>query len=232
MTKKRSTTPAHGVPAGIWVVVPAYGEEKYICNVLKKIKKYTNQIIVVDDGSSDNTVSLAREQGVVVLRHRVNLGKGAALRTGCDFAFMQLKATAVVLIDADDQHDPHEIPDLVAALTVAPVVLGIRDLDKGMPMIRRIVNRAASTAIEVLYGRFIPDIPSGYKAFTARAYRFLKWRSNDYAVEMEIAARLAQTSIRFTTVCIKTIYHDMNKGMTFLDTLSIFRNIINWRGQT
>lgn len=212
-----------------WIIIPGLNEEKYIATVLKKVLKQTKNIIVVDDGSSDKMPRIAAKYTDHVLSHSINLGKGAALKTGCEYAFKNLGAEAVIFLDSDDQHDPEELPEFYKALKESDVVFGIRAFDDKMPLIRIILNRLASFVIYVMFGSFIPDIPSGYKAFTKGAYKKLAWNSTDYAVEMEIAARTAKYKLGFTTVPIKTIYHDLDRGMTILDTIRMITKILSWR---
>ncbi len=218
------------LPATLWVVIPAYNEATYIAQVLKKVISVTPRVIVVDDGSKDQTSAQAEQWAAYTLTHKVNLGKGAALKTGCDFAFKNLKAESVIVMDGDDQHDPAELPLFAQEFKKGnDVVFGIRQVDKDMPWLRAFFNRVASYLVAIFFGKYIPDIPSGFKAFTRKAYRYLAWDSVDYAVELEIAARTAKYRLPFSTVCIRTIYHDMNKGMTMLDVLRIIRYLINWK---
>ena len=93
----------------VWVIIPAYNESSYIEGVIKKTKKYVKNILVVDDGSEDNTKEIAEKSKSIVLRHLVNLGKGAALKTGCDYA-VKKRADIIIAIDADAQHNPNKIP--------------------------------------------------------------------------------------------------------------------------
>jgi glycosyltransferase involved in cell wall biosynthesis len=217
-------------PPHVWIVIPAFNEEKYIEDVLRKIETYTDQIIVVDDGSRDQTFGLAQKFAQYSLRHPLNLGKGATLKTGCEFAFGHLGAEAVILMDSDDQHDPVELPVFLQKLQEGnQVVFGARQIHGDMPLLRAFFNRFASLLILILFGRYIQDIPSGYKALSRSAYEKLKWNARDYAVEMEIAARTAKSTLQFTTTPIKTIYHDFNRGMTHLDMLKMFSQIIAWR---
>lgn len=218
------------LPATLWVVIPAYNEETYLARVLQKVLKLTPRVIVVDDGSKDSTTKVAQNWAAYTLTHRVNLGKGAALKTGCEFAFNHLGAKEIIVMDGDDQHDPAELPLFAAEFKKGEeVVFGIRQVDKDMPWLRAFSNRVASYLIVLFFGAYIPDIPSGYKAFTRTAYQHLQWDSVDYGVELEIAARTAKYKLPFSTVCIRTIYHDMNKGMTMLDVLRIIRYLLNWK---
>lgn len=213
----------------IWVIIPGLNEEKYIGTVLEKVIKQTKNIIVVDDGSKDKMPQIAKRYTDHVLTHSVNLGKGAALKTGCEYAFKHLKADAVIFMDSDDQHDPEELPMFYKALETKDAVFGVRSFDEKMPLFRIMMNRLASFVILLLFGEYIPDIPSGYKAISKKAYAKLAWNSTDYAVEMEIAARTAKFNIPFTTVQIKTIYHDFDRGMTILDSVRMITKILSWR---
>jgi len=213
----------------IWIIIPGLNEEKYIGTVLKKVLKQGKNIIVVDDGSRDSMPKIAKKYTEHVLSHSINLGKGAALKTGCEYAFKKLKAKAVIFMDSDDQHDPEELPTFMKALETSDVVFGVRSFDEKMPLIRIMMNRLASIVIYFLFGRYIPDIPSGYKAFTKKAYKKLVWNSTDYAVEMEIAAKTAKYKLSYTKIPIKTIYHDFERGMTIIDTLRMITKILSWR---
>lgn len=214
-----------------WVVIPAYNEGKYIARVLEKIKQYSSNIIVIDDGSSDRTVHTALKFTPYVLQHPINLGKGAALRTGCEFAFFNMKATAVILMDADDQHDPAELLSFEAKLLEGhSLLLGTRSLWE-MPMMRSLGNRMVSALVVVFFGRYIPDILSGYKAFTKDIFSKILWKNQKYSVELEIATSIARKKIPFETIPITTIYHDFDRGMTILDTIEILLQIIVLRLQ-
>lgn len=213
-----------------WVVVPAYNEEKYLAHFLEKLRKVTSQIIVVDDGSQDRTSAIAEKLSCYTLRHRVNLGKGAALRTGCDFAFQVLQAQAVVIMDGDDQHHVKDLSLFQNQLQKgAEIVLGVREEPKDMPWLKQRLSHLSSFVTYLLFGQYVPDIPSGYKAFTATAYSHLRWEANNYAVELEITARMIKARLKFATVCIQTIYHDMNKGFTVLDTFDMVLYILKLR---
>ncbi|HCR81187.1 MAG: hypothetical protein UY13_C0002G0298 [Candidatus Pacebacteria bacterium GW2011_GWB1_47_8] len=213
-----------------WIVIPGFNEAKYLATVLKKTLKQTPRIIYVDDGSHDHSAQIAQKYLEHVIIHEVNLGKGAALKTGCDYAFNFLKAQAVILMDADDQHNPAEIPLFVQQLRKgSQVVLGARSLFSKMPLVRKIGNAFTSAVMLILFWRYIPDILSGYKAFTRRAYRKLYWEATDYSVELEIAAKIAMNRLQFSLVSIKTIYHDLDRGMSIIDAIKVALKIVSLR---
>lgn len=206
----------------IWVIIPGYNEEKYLATVLQSAKKITSKIIYVDDGSHDRSVAIARKHLKHVVVHEVNLGKGAALKTGCEYAFTTLQADAVVFMDSDNQHDPQELKRFFAHLEEgARLVYGVRRMGTDMPLFRFLGNKFASVMLSILFGKYVPDIPSGYKAMTKKTYRQIQWRSSGYEVEIEIAARAARQDIPFKIVDIEAIYHDTEKGMTALDALHV-----------
>ena len=213
-----------------WVVMPGFNEAKYLDLAISKTLKYTKNIIYVDDGSQDQSAKIAQKKLRHVLVHEVNLGKGAALKTGCDYAFKKLKAKAVILMDADDQHDPAELPLFQEHLDRgAGIVLGARSLFSSMPLMRKLGNAFVSGVVLVLFWRYIPDILSGYKAFTHKTYQQIYWHSTDYSVELEIASKIAKNKLKFALVSIKTIYHDQDKGMNVIDAVKVIFKIIALR---
>jgi len=226
----KQTKPLALSQSDIWVVIPGFNEEKYLSRVLKKVKKHTSNIIFVDDGSQDDTVSIAQREIKHVLVHRVNLGKGSALKTGVEYAFNHLNAKAIVMMDADDQHDPQDLPSFFQHLKKGvPVVLGIRKMDAQMPIVRRIGSQSLSFFVWLLFGVYVKDILSGYKGFSKIAYQKLSWYSRAYGVESELAIRIAKYKLPFAIVPINTIYHDFDRGMTMLDSIEIIIQIITWR---
>ncbi len=213
----------------VFIIVPVYNEQNYLDNFLKKLKKITKNIIVVDDGSLDKTCYVAKKNRVTVLSHMTNLGKGAALKTGCDYAFKYCHADAVIIMDGDDQHSVLDLKKFTDALAGgAEIVQGIRTLDKNMPLSRQFGNKTISYLIRVLYRKQINDIPSGFKAMTKAAYKKLRWHSSGYEVETEIAVRVAKSKMNYAEVPISTIYHDKEYGFNLLDAAVIMIKIPFW----
>ncbi len=211
----------------VWIVIPAKNEEKTIRDIIKKIKKFYKNIVVVDDGSSDRTAAVAKKDAII-LRHILNLGKGAALKTGCDFA-LKSGARSLVAMDADGQHDPEDIKKFISALEGADIVFGYRTLNKDMPAILRIGNNFINWITRLLYNIDIKDTQCGFRAFTAAAYRKIRWNSPDYSMESEMIANSGKHKLRYRQVPIKTVYKDRYKGTTVLDGIKIVFNMISWR---
>lgn len=213
----------------ITVIVPACNEAKYIGRFLDKLLQVTKDVVVVDDGSRDKTREITLGKGVLCLTHMVNLGKGAALKTGCEYAFNKLKSDAVIIMDGDDQHVPDDIKLFERELKKgADVVLGVRQLDAKMPLMRILGNKAMSILINLLFGHYIADIPSGFKAITKKAYSKLRWYSSGYEVETEIAVRIAKSKLAYAEVPISTVYHDKEYGFNLLDAGKILLKLPYW----
>ncbi|MBI2651714.1 glycosyltransferase family 2 protein [Candidatus Woesearchaeota archaeon] len=212
----------------IFAVIPAYNEEKYIGRIIKETKKYANNIIVVDDGSKDKTNEIAKKSNAIVLTHVVNLGKGAALKTGCDYA-VKKKADILIAMDADAQHEPSEIPKFLEKIKKYEVVLAYRKLNKDMPSILKFGNWFINKTIRFLYGIEVKDSQCGYRAFTSKAYKKIRWKASDYSMESEMIAKIGKHKLSYTEIPIETIYSDNYKGTTVLDGIKIVFNLVIWK---
>ena len=211
-----------------WIVIPAYNEGQRIGKVIEEVKKYVKNVIVVDDGSKDNTYEEAKKREVTILKHIVNLGKGAAQKTGCDYAIRQ-GAKTIIVMDADGQHLPKEIPKFETALKGKDIVFGYRRFTKKMPGILRFGNRTISKIVTILFNMKLRDTQNGYRAFTANAYKKIRWKSGDYSMESEMIAKAGKHHLKYSEVPIETIYHDKYKGTTIIDGIKIVLNMIMWR---
>jgi glycosyltransferase involved in cell wall biosynthesis len=212
----------------VFIVIPAHNEQKYIYDIVTAAKKFSENVIVVDDGSKDNTGDMAKKAKAVVLRHIINLGKGAALKTGCDYA-LKHGCSAIIAMDADAQHNPKQIPKFLESIKNHDVVLAYRQLDNKMPFILRFGNRFINKTISFLYGIKIRDSQCGYRAFTADAYRKIRWKANDYSMESEMIAKIGKYKLSYAEIPIETIYADKYKGTTVIDGIKIVFNLLFWK---
>lgn len=212
----------------IWAVVPAYNEEKNIAGIIRKAKKYVDEVIVVDDGSKDRTKEAAEKANAVVLRHIVNLGKGAALKTGCDFAAKK-GAKFMVALDADAQHNPDDIPRFIEKLKKYDMVFSYRKASRKMPLVLRFGNWFISNVARVLYGVKLNDTQSGYRAFSKKAYKKIRWNASDYSMESEMISRAGKQKLKYVQIPIKTIYSDKYKGTTIIDGIKIVLSMFWWK---
>ncbi len=211
-------------------VVPAYNESHYIQSAVRAIKKFVDDVIVVDDGSNDDCGALAEKAGATVLHHAINMGLGFTLRTGVEAAIRD-GADVIVTIDGDGQHDPSEIPVLLKTLLddKLDVVIGYRPPGKDMPALKKIGNQGIFLLEKMLFGAEVVDTQSGFRAFRASAWPALKWESDRYAVSSEIVKNIGQNRLRFKEVPIKTIYNEKYKGTSVFDGLKIGAHMLWWK---
>lgn len=215
------------------VVIPAYNEAKRITDVVANVQRFVKDVIVVDDGSRDGTFAAARRlDGVIVLRHRVNLGKGAALKTGSEYA-RRIGADTLVYLDADGQHRPEELPSLLVPIETkgVDIVFGVRSIveQTSMPFVARLGNLFLSAATRTLFHISVADTQCGYRALAMRAYDRIRWESSNYTVETEMIVRAGRNGLRTAEVPISTVYNDQYKGTTVFDGLRIFYHMLLWR---
>lgn len=214
-----------------FIVVPAYNEFANIKNVISGICKNSRlRVVVVDDGSKDNTFKMVNKiQGVEILRHKVNIGKGAAMKTGCEYAFSK-GARAVIFMDSDAQHSSEDIVKFTKALDSGnQVVFGSRNYGYGTPLVRFLGNKAASVLISLLYGIYVSDLLCGFRALTLDAYKKIKWESPGYGVETEMVIKTANSGLKYCEVPVAAIYLDKVKGVTILDALSVLLDVFRWK---
>ena len=214
------------------VIIPAFNEESRISEVIKKTIDFADFIIVVDDGSGDNTYQVANkfEEKVIALKHKINLGKGAAMKTGCEAA-QKKDADLIIFMDADGQHNPKDIPRFIKKFQENDydIVFGSRKIGKDMPLVMMLGNKFLSISISLLFRLYISDTQSGFRAFKRDVYEKIKWSSNRYAVESEMIVNAAKSKLKVGEIEIATIYKDDYKGTTVLDGIRIFINLLIWR---
>lgn len=195
--------------AEIVALIPAYQEGPRIGAVVAAALRHL-PVVVVDDGSTDETSERAAAAGATVIRQVPNQGKGAALREGFRHVLAD-GARAVVTLDADGQHDPDEIPRFVAAFRDADggppeLVIGRRDF-RAMPPVRRLSNTIGGTIFSVAVGRHIPDNQSGYRLIGRPLMEdLLQSRQDGFAFEVEMIARCIALDLPLRWVPIRTIY--------------------------
>ncbi len=202
----------------IIAVIPAYNEETTIAEVLKGTRDFVDEVVVVDDGSTDRTAQIARVQGAVVVSHVINRGLGAAIGTGFEMA-KKRNAEVVVTLDADGQHDPSEINKFVHAIEKgADVVIGTRMKTRvGMPWYRQVAQILGNLTTFVLFGAWVSDSQSGYRAFTEFALSKIELQTNRMEVSSEIIAETKRNKLVLKEVPIKAIYteYSLSKGQGF-----------------
>jgi glycosyltransferase involved in cell wall biosynthesis len=208
-------------------VIPARDEVSSVGAVVKKCKAYCSKVLVVDDGSVDGTGDVALEAVAVVIRHDIDLGYGAALSTGI-LAASGMGAEVVIILDADGQHDPDDIPTLLGPLfsNEADIVVGSRFLGSSdrMPFPKRIGNRILSHVATWRSKHNITDSQSGFRAFKVGAiHRFASQSADDYFWASEALIRTARAGARIKEVPVRSIYTtSRNRGTSIVDGIKIF----------
>lgn len=198
------------------VVVPVYNEAPVLGSILTEVKEIKGgySVVVVDDGSTDGSGDIARKAGATVVRHRYNLGLGAALATGLAAA-KRLGTHAAVTFDADGQH---KVSDLMAVLAPvldgkADVVIGTRLRNpKGMPITRQLLNRLANYFTWFLFGVWTTDSQSGLRAFSRHALSAVDLRTHRMEASTELFGEIRKHGLRFAEVPITPIYTEYSKA--------------------
>lgn len=217
----------------IYIVIPLYNEEKHIDNLLKDLSKYKLPIVVVDDGSNDSTplkLQKVDSTKIKVLTHNINLGKGASMKTGAEYAFSH-NADAVIFMDGDGQHSEKDLSKFIRELkrNKFDMLFGTRISSYGVPLVRFLGNKFASITVALLFNVYVSDSLCGYRALTKKAYKKILWESDGYGVEIEMIARMSKNKLKFAEIPVETIYHDGVKGVTLLDAISILGSVVKWR---
>ena len=201
------------------VIIPAYNAGLTISELIEKTSKFVNKsdIVVVDDGSEDQTFGIAQRAGAVVLKHERNKGKGEALKNGFKYA-LKKNYQAIITMDADLQHDPESIPDFACRVDNIPgIIIGTRKRNlKIMPFARWLTNNLTSVILSVLSGQSIRDSQSGYRLISTQVLKNVKLKSKKYDLESELLIKAARRGFQIREVPIKTIY---GGGKSFINPL-------------
>jgi glycosyltransferase involved in cell wall biosynthesis len=199
------------VRSKIAAVIPAYQEEKYIGDIVRRTLEQLNHVLAVDDGSTDKTAENARAAGAEVIVHPQNRGKGEAIKTGLRHWF-ERQFDFVVVLDADGQHRPEEIDRFVNAGVSAAkpkLILGNRMNDVAhMPLLRRTVNRYMSRKIGKLCGQDIPDTQCGFRMIHRQLIPELLGGADRFEYETEMLILACRKGCRVESVPISTVYSD------------------------
>jgi len=211
----------------IAAVIPAYNEEKYIGDVVRRTRQQLDDVLVVDDGSADKTADRAREAGAAVIVHQKNLGKGETIKTGLRH-FLDRQFDFVFILDADGQHPPEEIDRFVTAAQSAEqpkLILGTRMNDlSSMPLVRRVVNRWMSQRISAVCGQEIPDTQCGFRMLHRQLIPELLGGAARFDYETEMLIIASRKGFRIASVPISTVYSDEVSSIhPVRDTLRFFK---------
>ncbi|MCU0679919.1 MAG: glycosyltransferase family 2 protein [Planctomycetes bacterium] len=209
-------------------VIPAWNEAKTISLVVKKVLPFVQEVVVVDDGSKDETSQLAKQAGATVLRHLINQGQGAALQTGNEYALTQ-KADVIIHFDADNQFNAEEIPIVIKPIIEqkADMVFGSRFLEKKskLPFIKEhLLMPLARLVNKLLFGIRLSDPQNGFRAYSRLAAQKIIIKQREFAHCTEIIHLAFASKLRISEVPITVTYHRF--GQNFSGGLRIIKDLI------
>lgn len=212
------------------VIVPAYNEARFIGSVVLQALQYASTVIVVDDGSRDDTAKVAEAAGALVIRHQVNSGKGVALKTGFHHARQLADVQVIVTVDGDGQHNCAEIPELARPILEgrADLVVGSRFLGKksDIPRWRVFGQHALTIATNFSARTSLTDSQSGFRAFSRKMLDVFVFDSNDFSVESEMQFVIQKAGLQVVEVPISVVYEEPPKRNPFMHGLQVLKGIM------
>ncbi len=215
-------------------LIPAYDEDRFIGSVVLKARRFVDEVIVVDDGSTDETATLAEAAGARVIRQPRNQGKAAALNAGIKAA-RQLNAAAVILLDGDGQHSPTDIPTLLK-----PILSGEADIDVGSRFMGVVSNtprwriagqQALTLATNFASGVALSDSQNGFRALSRRAVEHLNFKTRGFSVESEMQFLIKNHELTVAEVAIEVNYDEKPKRNPVTHGLQVINGIMRMIGQ-
>jgi len=210
---------------------PAYNEEKTIARVLVRAARHADGLLVIDDGSEDDTGAIAEKLGALVIRHTRNLGKGAALRDCFDWAEKN-DVGILVTLDADGQHDPDAIPSVIAPILKgeADIVIGSRGRSRDMPAFRRLGAKILDRATGVKAGGVTVDSQSGFRAYSRKALERITAAEYGMGAESEVLMRAQDAGLRIVEVPVKVTYEglDTSTHNPLYHALDVFFSVVKF----
>lgn len=207
------------------ILIPVYNEALAIKDLVKILKKQAYDIIVLDDGSQDNSGDLAKEAGAIVLYNKEKSGKGATLQRGFNYAVKE-GYDGVLAMDGDGQHDPSDVENFFKYAKENPnqIITGNRMQNhQGMPIVRYLTNWFMSALISLACRQSIPDTQCGYRYIGCSILKKIQLQCTDFEIETEILMKAAKKGFPIISVPVQTIYrNEKSKINPFKDTIRFF----------
>ncbi len=230
---------AHRGKVRVALIMPAYNEGSVIASVIQKLwavfekTNYSFQIIVVDDGSKDNTLSEAKRAGAYTIRHILNTGSGGATATGLSYA-QRHNFDVACTCDADGQHDPHDVLRGVDEIVHSDfdLLIGSRLInDNGMSRIKILGNKGLTWVTRLLFGIKVTDSQSGLRVLSSRGLQELKWKTTGYEFCSEMLWRARQLNLMVGEFPIQAIYTEYSKlkGQNNWNAINIIKSLLTRR---
>jgi glycosyltransferase involved in cell wall biosynthesis len=221
----------------VLVAIPVYNEERHLLDVLHEVRRYSANILVVNDGSTDGTAGLlAQESDIQIITHPENRGYGAALISAFAYA-VDSEADVLVTMDCDGQHEPARIPVLLEAIHDADIVSGSRYLrdfrqNTPTPQDRRQINRLITQELNDTFGLHITDAFCGFKAYRRHALTALRITETGWGMPLQLWVQAARLRLRIKEVGVPRVYLDPNRAFGDMlddpeERLSYYRRVLN-----
>jgi len=194
------------------ILLPAYNEERFIGKVIDKIRKNGfKNILVVDDGSNDNTYEIAVKKKVKTIKHIKNKGKGAALKTGLSYAYSE-GYDFVAILDADNQHNPMDLNKLIREMESGnyDIIIGKRINYEKMPFIREITNKVTSLVISLLCKNRVMDSQSGFRLLKTKLVPFINLKTDRFEAESEMLIQIGRNGFHIGEIPFRFIKMAVN----------------------
>ena len=222
-------------PDPVIALIPAFNEERFIGSLVLATRPYVDLVVVVDDGSADQTSQIAQAAGAVVLRHQVNQGKAAAANTGFNY-LRPLKPAAVVMLDGDGQHSADDIPGVLAPVLEdgADIVVGSRFLSvkSEIPAYRKVGQHSLTLLTNLASGVRVSDSQSGYRAFSRRAVEALTFGQGGFSLESEMQFLATEHALELVEVPIRVLYAEPAKRNPISHGMQVVNAVMQLVGQT
>jgi glycosyltransferase involved in cell wall biosynthesis len=217
--------------SNVCIIVPIYNEEQVVRSIIQSLVIENFTTVIVDDGSSDNSLQLISDLSVIILKHSTNFGQGAALQTGFEFARKNPNLEIFVTFDSDGQHQIKDIEKIISPLknNKADIVFGTRFQDDKtkMPVLKRIILKLAIKYTSLSTGVPLTDAHNGFRAMNRKALNEMKLNLNGMAHASEIVAIAHKSNLRIAETPVEILYtkYSKSKGQSILNSINILSDL-------
>ncbi|MCS5611311.1 MAG: glycosyltransferase family 2 protein [Candidatus Poribacteria bacterium] len=216
----------------VCLLLPAYNEAKTIDRIIREASEFVHDILVIDDGSIDQTAQIAEKAGGKVITHRTNLGKGVALRTGFDY-ISQKDYDLIATMDSDGQHQPSDLPRFIDHFKnnqsdiLTDILIGARIHNRfEMPQHRRLNNWLVSSVGSALCGQKVKDFQSGFRLIRTEVIKSIELHTERYETESELLIKAGRIGFKIQSIPINTIYNAEVSNIKPLREMWLFTKLL------
>jgi glycosyltransferase involved in cell wall biosynthesis len=212
------------------VIIPTYNESNTIAGLISQVRKLNLGLVVVDDGSNDNTAAIAEKSGATVIRNGINQGKGSALVNGFKYC-LKKDFDAAITMDGDGQHLPEDIPEFINLASKKEdlgLIIGNRMADRrNMPLIRVLTNKFMSWLLSRIIKQKIYDSQCGFRLIKRKVLEKLSLKTHKFEIESEMIIEAARAGVKIGSIPIQTVYRKEHSHINpFVDTIRFFSFIL------